>query len=295
MNWMRAVTCLAVVSSLAGGGRSATAQTGGGRITGTVTDRIAGAPIANVAITVIGTQLGARTGADGRYSIVDVPAGSQRVRAARIGYSPSELPVTIAAGQTVTLNISLSAASVTLDQIVVVGYGTQRRSDLTGSVSSVTPNVEQTPVLSLEQSLQGAVPGLAVTQASSAPGGALSIRIRGGSSVTGNNEPLYVVDGFPIENDPDAQNPSDGARDSTSPTVPSNPLAALNPNDIESIEVLKDASATSIYGARGANGVIIITTKHGQTARPRFTRLTQTTVTPFCASSGSPMPTPLRA
>jgi TonB-linked SusC/RagA family outer membrane protein len=270
MNWKRAVTCLALVPSFAIGIRAA-AQTGTGRITGTVTDRIAGAPIANVAVTVIGTQLGARTGADGRYSIADVPAGSQRVRAARIGYSPSDQTVTIAAGQTATLNIALSTASVTLDQMVVVGYGTQRRSDLTGSVSSVTPNVEQTPILSLEQSLQGAVPGLAVTQASSAPGGALSIRIRGGSSVTGNNEPLYVVDGFPIENDPDAQNPSDGARDSNSPTVPSNPLAALNPNDIESIEVLKDASATSIYGARGANGVIIITTKHGQTARPRFT------------------------
>jgi TonB-dependent starch-binding outer membrane protein SusC len=271
MNWKRAVTCLALVPCLAVGARSAAAQTGTGRLTGTVTDRIAGAPISNVAITVVGTQLGARTAPDGKYSIGDVPSGSQRIRAARIGYSPSDQSVTIAPGQTATLNIALSTASVTLDQMVVVGYGTQRRSDLTGSVSSVTPNVEETPVLSLEQSLQGAVPGLAVTQASSAPGGALSIRIRGGSSVTGNNEPLYVVDGFPIENDPDAQNPSDGARDSNSPTVPSNPLAALNPNDIESIEVLKDASATSIYGARGANGVIIITTKHGQTARPRFT------------------------
>src|SRR5207237_10532726 len=104
--------------------------------------------------------------------------------------------------------------------MVVVGYGAQRRSDLTGSVASVTPNVEQTPVLSLEQLLQGAAPGVMVTQASSAPGGALSIRIRGGSSVTGNNEPLYVIDGFPIENDPVGQHPSDGGRDQ--PTVPSN-------------------------------------------------------------------------
>ena len=95
----------------------------------------------------------------------------------------------------------------------------------------------------------------------------LSIRIRGGASVTGNNEPLYVIDGFPIENDPDNQSPSDGGRDATT-TVPSNPLATLNPNDIESIEILKDASATSIYGARGANGVIIITTKHGRRRAP---------------------------
>src|SRR4029079_6865470 len=100
----------------------------------------------------------------GRYSIVDVPVGSQRVRAARIGYSPSEQAVKIAAGQTVTLNVALSAASVTLDQMVVVGYGTQRRSDLTGSVSSVTPNVEQTPVLSLEQYVPRAVPGISATQ-----------------------------------------------------------------------------------------------------------------------------------
>ena len=154
--------------------------------------------------------------------------------------------------------------------MVVVGYGTQRRSDLTGSVASVTPNVDQTPTLSLEQALQGAAAGVQVLQASSAPGGALSIRVRGGSSVTGNNEPLYVIDGFPVDNDPDAQNPSDGGRDATT-TVPSNPLATINPADIESIEILKDASATSIYGARGANGVILITTKHGQSARPRFT------------------------
>jgi TonB-linked SusC/RagA family outer membrane protein len=273
MNWMRAVTCLALVPTLAAGARSARAQTATGRITGIVTDRIAGAPISNVAVTVVGTQLGARTGPDGRYSIAEVPAGSQRIRAARIGYSPSDQAVTIAAGQTTTLNLALSTASVTLDQMVVVGYGAQRRSDLTGSVASVTPNVEQTPVLSLEQTLQGTAPGVMVTQATSAPGGALSIRIRGGSSVTGNNEPLYVIDGFPIENDADAQNPSDGGRNPTEPPpqVPSNPLAALNPGDIESVEILKDASATSIYGARGANGVVIITTKHGQTARPRFT------------------------
>jgi TonB-linked SusC/RagA family outer membrane protein len=248
----------------------ATASAQAGRIIGLITDRTAGAPVANVSVTINGTQLGGRTGAEGRYTISDVPAGTQRVKAARIGYTPVEQQVTVAAGQTVTLNIALSAASVTLDQMVVVGYGAQRRSDLTGSVATVTPNAEQTPTLSLEQALQGAAAGVSVTQASSAPGGALSIRIRGGSSVTGNNEPLYVIDGFPIENNADLQNPSDGGRDATT-TVPSNPLAALNPADIESIEILKDASSTSIYGARGANGVIMITTKHGQTARPVFT------------------------
>ena len=268
MNWKRALSALALGSLVTGAALPAAAQTG--RITGVITDRTAGAPIPNVTVTVVGTQLGARSGPDGKYAIAEVPAGAQRVRAARIGYAPTDELVTLAAGQTVTVNIPMAAVSVTLDQMVVVGYGTQKRSDLTGSVASVTPNVEQTPVLSLEQTLQGAAPGVSVTQASSAPGGALSIRVRGGASVTGNNEPLYVIDGFPIENDPDGQNPSDGGRDATT-TVPSNPMAAINPNDIESIEILKDASATSMYGARGANGVIIITTKHGSTTRPRFT------------------------
>lgn len=263
-----ATAASAARSQAQGTGRSTGTETG--RITGTVTDRTAGAPVANVAITIIGTQLGARSGADGKFTVTDVPVGAQRVRASRIGYTQTEQPIRISSGVTATLNIALSTATVTLDQMVVVGYGAQRRSDLTGAVSSVTPNVAQTPVLSLEQTLQGAAPGVSVTQASAAPGGALSIRIRGGSSVTGNNEPLYVIDGFPIENDPVNESPSDGGRDATT-TVPSDPLAALDPSDIESIEILKDASATSIYGARGANGVIIITTVHGSSARPRFT------------------------
>jgi TonB-linked SusC/RagA family outer membrane protein len=270
MKWMRAAKHLATGTLLVVAASAAAAQTGSARITGTVTDRTAGAPVPNVTVTVVGTEFGARTGPDGKFTIAAAPAGAQRIRAARIGYAPTDQLVTLSAGQTAMVNFAMSTASVTLDQMVVVGYGAQRRSDLTGSVASVTPNVSQTPVLSLEQTLQGSAPGVMVTQASSAPGGALSIRVRGGASVTGNNEPLYVIDGFPIENDPDNQSPSDGARDATT-TVPSNPMAALNPNDIESIEILKDASATSIYGARGANGVIIITTKHGTTTRPKFT------------------------
>ena len=270
MNWKRALSALALGSLFTSAALPAAAQTATGRITGVITDRTAGAPISNVTVTVVGTQLAARSGPDGRYVLADAPVGAQRIRAARIGYAPTDQLVTLAAGQVLTANIAMAVVSVTLDQMVVVGYGSQRRSDLTGSVASVTPNVEQTPVLSLEQTLQGSAPGVMVTQASAAPGGALSIRVRGGASVTGNNEPLYVIDGFPIENDPDNQSPSDGGRDATT-TVPSNPMAALNPNDIESIEILKDASATSIYGARGANGVIIITTKHGTTTRPKFT------------------------
>src|SRR5947207_13122957 len=148
MIWTRVLRCLAAVPCFAAAAATATAQAGSagtGRIVGSVSDRTAGAPVPNVAITVVGTTLGARTGMDGKYSINDVPAGAQRIRAARIGYSPSDQLVTVAAGQTVTANLAIATATVTLDQMVVTGYGMQRRSDLTGSGSTVTPNVEHTP------------------------------------------------------------------------------------------------------------------------------------------------------
>ncbi len=246
--------------------QTAAAQTSAtGRIVGLVRSEAA-VPLANVGISVTGTSFGARTGADGRYTIANVTPGRYAVRAALIGYAPRVDTVTVVAGATVTADFNLKLVSIALDQIVVVGYGSQRRSDVTGSVTSVQPSVERTPTTSLEQTLQGTAPGVQVTQASSAPGGGMSIRIRGGSSVNGNNEPLYVIDGFPVENDFSTSSSLDGGRANT---TPSNPLAALNPNDIASIEILKDASATAIYGARGANGVVLITTKRGDGAKPR--------------------------
>jgi TonB-linked SusC/RagA family outer membrane protein len=246
------------------------AQDGSGRITGAITEAAGGLPVVNANISLVGTRFGAQSGNDGRFTINGIPAGRYRIRAARIGFAPREDSVTVTDGQTASVSLALQQVSVTLDQMVVVGYGTQRRSDLTGAVASVTPNVENTPTASLEQVLQGTAPGVAVTTATSAPGGGISIRIRGGSSLGGNNEPLYVIDGFPVENDPNNSSPTDAGRDATV-VAPANPLATLNPNDIASIEILKDASATSIYGARGANGVVIITTKKGTGARPRLT------------------------
>jgi len=266
MRWSRLLSFL-LLSAFAAPALFAQAATG--RIVGVITEGDAGVPIADANVAVVGTTLGAHTEASGRFGIT-VPAGHYQVRVSRIGFAARMIGVDVAAGQTATLNASLTRVSVTLDQVVVVGYGTQRRSDLTGSVASVTPQVERTPITSLEQTLQGAAPGVVVNTASSAPGGGISIRIRGGSSVSGNNEPLYVIDGFPVENDPDNASPTDGGRDATV-TAPANPLATLNPNDIASIEILKDASATSIYGARGANGVVIITTKRGGGGAPKFT------------------------
>ncbi|GAA0885992.1 TonB-dependent receptor [Sphingobacterium siyangense subsp. cladoniae] len=152
--------------------------------------------------------------------------------------------------------IELTPASAGLDEVVVVGYGTQKRRDLTGSVATLPDKLLKQPVSSLDQTLKGGISGVQVTQTSGQPGGGVSIRIRGGASIQGGNEPLYVIDGFPVYN----QTESTGVGSGT----PVNPLASISPTDIESIEVLKDAAATAIYGSRGANGVILVTTKKGR-------------------------------
>lgn len=152
--------------------------------------------------------------------------------------------------------IELSPTSEDLEEVVVVGYGTQKRRDLTGAVASLPENLLKQPVSSLDQTLKGGISGVQVTQTSGQPGGGVSIRIRGGASVQGGNEPLYVIDGFPVYNQAESTGVGSGA--------PMNPLASINPADIEGIEVLKDAAATAIYGSRGANGVILVTTKKGK-------------------------------
>jgi len=152
--------------------------------------------------------------------------------------------------------IALSPVSTDLGEVVVVGYGTQKRRDLTGAVATLPEKLLRQPVSSLDQALKGGISGVQVTQTSGQPGGGVSVRIRGGASIQGGNEPLYVIDGFPIYN----QTESTGIGSGT----PVNPLASLSPTDIESIEVLKDAAATAIYGSRGANGVILVTTKKGR-------------------------------
>jgi TonB-dependent starch-binding outer membrane protein SusC len=265
MRWTRALALLAAL--LLPPGLAAAQGTGG--VSGTVVDAQTTRPLEGVAVTVAGTDRRAVTGADGRFTIPAVPAGARTVRASRPGYAASEQAVSVAAGQTAALTFRLAAQAVALESIVAVGYGEQRRRDVTGAVSSVnTEALERAPVASLDQLLQGTAPGVSVTQASAAPGGGISIRIRGSASITGSSEPLYVIDGFPIENDPEAASPGSGGRPTAS--VASNPLAALNPQDIESVEILKDASATAIYGARGANGVVIITTKRGRAGRPQL-------------------------
>ncbi len=256
---------LAVGVFLTGSAIPISAQTPG-RVIGLVRDASSSALLVNASVTIDGKNA-ARTGDDGRYIATNVVPGSHKIRVQLLGYAMSEGDINVAADATITYDVGTRAVSVALQQVVVVGYGSQKRSDLTGAVASVTPNVDRAPITSLEQTLQGTAPGVQVTQTSSAPGGGMSIRIRGGSSVNGNNEPLYVIDGFPIENNPADGDPTTAGRTNT---APSNPLAALNPSDIAAIEIMKDASATAIYGSRGANGVVVITTKRGEGGRPRL-------------------------
>jgi TonB-linked SusC/RagA family outer membrane protein len=228
-------------------------------ISGSVTDAKDGHPLANVQIQVVGTLLHALTNANGRYTLAGVPDGAATIRVAMIGYAPQSRTVTIA-GQAVTADFSLAAQTVRLDAVVTVGYGSQRRQDLTGAVSSV--NVGDVPVAvtaNVGQMLEGRVAGAQVTENNGAPGGGLSIRIRGSNSIAANSEPLYVIDGVPAITGTSSNDPYQ------------NPLSAISPGDIENIEVLKDASSTAIYGARGAAGVVLITTKRGQRGQNRVT------------------------
>lgn len=224
------------------------AQTSTGAVTGQVVDSVTQQPVAGATIAI--GQLRARSGADGRYFIAGVPAGSNTVRVNLLGYRAEAQPVAVTAGQTATANFSLSALAVTLQEMVVTGYGQQRAASITGSVESVSPEEFSTGrVISPEQLIQGKVAGVQIID-SGEPGGGISVRIRGGTSVTSSNEPLFVVDGIPL---------AIGGGLSAG----RNPLNFLNPADIANITVLKDASATAIYGSRGANGVVMIETKGG--------------------------------
>ena len=205
-------------------------------ISGTVTDAEGQNPLQGASVVVEGTSTGVLTNSDGTYSI-SVPSENSVLRISYIGYSTQNITV----GSQRVINVGMEVEASALDEIVVIGYGTAKKSDLTGAVSRVTADsYEAQPLTRVEDALQGRAPGVIVARANGQPGANFKVRIRGVNSITGNNSPLIVVDG-----------------------VQGADLSSLNPNDIESMDVLKDASATAIYGVRGSNGVIIITTKKG--------------------------------
>ena len=234
-------------------------QTSENTIQGVVTDAN-GEPIIGANIMIEGTTTGTITDFDGRFTL-DVPENAT-LQISYIGFVSQNVKVN---GRK-DITVKLVEDAKTLDEVVVVGYGTMKKSDLTGSVSSITSdNFKLGTDLTPQQLMQGAFSGVNISQNSGKPGGSNTIRVRGGTSISASNDPLYVIDGVPIST-------SAGVNQSNISTAttdffdqePINPLSNINPNDIESINILKDASATAIYGSRGANGVIMITTKKGK-------------------------------
>ncbi len=213
-------------------------------VSGQVTDVVTNEPLPGVNVIVKGSAVGTTTDKTGHFTI-EIPDQATVLVFSFVGFEKAEIPV----GNQTVLNVSMKLDNMALDEVVVVGYGTQKKSDLTGSISTVTnKEITQLPVDRIEQGLQGRIAGVQVTQGSGAPGAALSVRIRGSNSIQYGNDPLYVIDGFPIGGS----------------------SVYINPNDVETITVLKDASATAIYGSRGANGVVIITTKKGKSGKTQI-------------------------
>ncbi|MDP5170022.1 MAG: TonB-dependent receptor, partial [Bacteroidia bacterium] len=227
-------------------------------VSGTVSDAANGEPIEGVAVIVKGTTTGMFTDASGGYSL-QVPESGKVLVFSYVGYVTIETEIT---GSRV--NMSLQEDAFELEEVVVTGFGTTKRKDLTGAVSSISGDaLVDVPDVGIQNALQGRASGVQVTKNSGTPGGGIDVRVRGSTSISASNQPLFVIDGVPLIAGSFSQNGVGGAG--------TNALADINPNDIESIEVLKDASTAAIYGSRGANGVVLITTKKGTRGTTKVT------------------------
>lgn len=239
-------------------------------ISGIVTDAATKEPLIGANVLVVGTSAGTITDIDGTYS-VSVPAGATELEFSYTGYASQK----VAIGASSKVDVSLSAGRL-LDEVVVVGYGTVRKGDATGAVVAISDkDFNKGVIASPEQLLQGRAAGVQITAASGEPGAGVNIRIRGTSSVRAGNNPLFVVDGVPLDGRDDSAGGTDFGAGSSSAR---NPLNFLSPEDIETMTVLKDASAAAIYGSRGANGVVLITTKKGKVGTSNATFSAQTSV-----------------
>ncbi|MEX6691108.1 TonB-dependent receptor [Danxiaibacter flavus] len=223
----------------------------GRKISGNVTDSKDGSPMPGVTVKVKGASSSTQSDVEGNFSIT-IPAGSKILNFSFVGYGDVELAATE------NMQVKLSASAKSLNEVVVVGYGRASRKDITGSIARIgSKDVENIPVPSFESALQGKAAGVVIESGSGKVGQGIRINIRGTSSISASSQPLYVVDGLPIVSSSLSNTGND----------PTNPLIDINPNDIESVEILKDASASAIYGARAANGVVLITTKKGRNSR----------------------------
>jgi TonB-linked SusC/RagA family outer membrane protein len=241
---------------------SAQAQ-GPGIVRGTVSDSTTRRGVPGAQISIVGSTRGAATNDSGVYVLRGVPAGTLTLRVQRLGYSAGERTVTVGAGETVTADVTLRPTATVLSTVVSVGYGTASRQNVTSAIASVdSTSIRNVPIASIDNAIQGKIAGVQVMQNSGEPGSGISVRIRGPASLNAGNQPLYVVDGVPIISGSFNQFSLSGQDMSA--------VSGLSANEIASIDVLKDAAATAIYGSRGSNGVVLITTKRGSAGRTRF-------------------------
>jgi TonB-linked SusC/RagA family outer membrane protein len=259
---VRAVALLASLLALLGAPATVAAQ-GSATVQGTITDSATRRPIPGVQVVIAGSARGAITDDAGRYSIRAVQAGPLTLRAQRLGFAATERRVNITAGETVNVDFTLHPVATVLSEVVVTGYGTTSRAQVTSAVAQVAAEaIVNTPVAGIDAALQGKAPGVQVVQNAGNPGNGITVRVRGSSSLSASNQPLYVIDGVPMIRE-DFSQLGFGGQDLTAVT-------GISPDEIESIDILKDASAAAIYGSRGSNGVIQITTKRGRSGRTRF-------------------------
>ncbi len=220
-------------------------------VEGTVSDQSDGAPLPGATVMLVDTDYGAATDADGYFEFTDVPEGTYTLRISFVGYVPLQREIEV--NEDLNLNLSLSMDQQSLSEVVVTGYGSVVREQMTGNITSISAReIEEIPVNSFESALQGQASGVFIQRGTGKLGQGINIRVRGTSSVSASSQPLYVIDGIPV------------TAESQSTTADTNPLADINPDDIESIDILKDAAAAAIYGSRAANGVVLVTTKRGQ-------------------------------
>jgi TonB-dependent starch-binding outer membrane protein SusC len=262
MSKLRWLVALLLAVGLAPGAANAQDR---GNIAGTVVAEGTAQPLQGVQVSVPALGISQVTDERGRFLLVNLPQGNVTVRFALIGYGSATRTVAVTAS-TADVRVELATDPLLLDELIVVGYGTQLRRNVAGAVSSMRPETEtaEVPATSVNEIMRGRLAGVQVVQNSGTPGAAMTVRVRGSSSISGGNDPLYVIDGVPMtQANPSAFSFGFGGQSLDA-------VSDLNPSEIESIEILKDASAAAIYGSRASNGVVLITTKRGAAARPEI-------------------------
>src|SRR5687768_12331993 len=248
------------------------AQQATGTVSGRITDSSIGRGLPDVQVTVTGTRIGAITGPNGEYTLVGVPTGNRTISVRRIGYQPTTHVVTVVAGETATADVALNVSAVNLSEVVVTGTGTatEKRKVGTNIATVDSALISRAQAVTVDQAMQGKIPGAQITQNSGSPGGGgISVRLRGVNSFISGSDPLYIVDGVIVDNQ-SGQLADLGIRSN-----PQNRLADLNPSDIEHIEIIRGAAAAALYGSRANNGVVQIFTKRGSLGKPHFTATTR--------------------